>query len=274
MMAKKALVLGGGGVLGIAWEVGVLSGLRDGGANVAGADLIVGTCAGSVVGTRMAQGTSLDDLMAEQLAPPDGSLEANLQYVDLAYMMTLFQKWARYAEITQQACAEIGRMALAAKTGPEEQWLDWFQQTIGAEWPARELRVTAVDAESGEFRAWRREDGVSVPFQLIANTRPPTPRVLVVWDGSGCPAMLAVSVPTAAGPVHCAVRRRPSQNVNPAESGSRPNTPRNRSIASVTSGRTLVVPNVAVIWFQNSAENRKLFSNALREPAAVSSPCQ
>ena len=55
MGTKTGLVLGGGGVTGIAWEVGLLAGLRDGGADVSGADLVIGTSAGSAVGAVIAQ---------------------------------------------------------------------------------------------------------------------------------------------------------------------------------------------------------------------------
>ena len=50
----SALVLGGGGITGIAWETGVLTGLRRGGVDLTAADLVVGTSAGSVVGTLVA----------------------------------------------------------------------------------------------------------------------------------------------------------------------------------------------------------------------------
>ena len=46
----RALVLGGGGITGIAWELGLLAGLRRNGVDVTGADLVVGTSAGAVVG--------------------------------------------------------------------------------------------------------------------------------------------------------------------------------------------------------------------------------
>ena len=69
---RTGLVLGGGGVTGIAWEIGLLAGLRDGGADVSGADLVIGTSAGSVVGALLASGDDLDDLYAEQTEPaPD-----------------------------------------------------------------------------------------------------------------------------------------------------------------------------------------------------------
>jgi NTE family protein len=47
----KALVLGGGGTTGIAWEMGLLLGLHEVGIGVTDADLIIGTSAGSVVST-------------------------------------------------------------------------------------------------------------------------------------------------------------------------------------------------------------------------------
>ncbi|MBE1586846.1 hypothetical protein ACFPOI_00315 [Nonomuraea angiospora] len=44
----RAVVLGGGGVLGIAWETGVLAGLAANGVDLREADLVVGTvCAGT-----------------------------------------------------------------------------------------------------------------------------------------------------------------------------------------------------------------------------------
>ncbi len=57
-MTRNALVLGGGGALGISWEIGLLAGLTDEGIDVAGADLIVGTSAGSVVGTQIGNRTT------------------------------------------------------------------------------------------------------------------------------------------------------------------------------------------------------------------------
>jgi hypothetical protein len=58
-------------VTGVAWETGLLKGLRDSGLDLTGADLIVGTSAGSIVGTQIAAGLDLDVLYARQLEPPD-----------------------------------------------------------------------------------------------------------------------------------------------------------------------------------------------------------
>lgn len=172
-MAKNALVLGGGGVLGISWEIGVLQGLAEAGVDVTGADLVVGTSAGSVVGTRIAQGTTLDALVAEQYEPSDGQIEANMQNVDLPKMMMLFAKWAAYPEMTQETCREVGADALAAKTGTQEEWIAWFQSTLQPHWPERDLRLTAVDAHTGEFAVWTRESGVDIATAVASSCAVP-----------------------------------------------------------------------------------------------------
>ncbi len=47
---QRALVLGGGGITGIAWELGVLAGLKERGVGLTAADVVIGTSAGSVGG--------------------------------------------------------------------------------------------------------------------------------------------------------------------------------------------------------------------------------
>ncbi|MBV9905299.1 MAG: patatin-like phospholipase family protein, partial [Alphaproteobacteria bacterium] len=55
-MGSRALILGGGGPVGIAWEIGLAAGLEEGGVKLAQADRIVGTSAGSFVGAALAGG--------------------------------------------------------------------------------------------------------------------------------------------------------------------------------------------------------------------------
>lgn len=160
-MGNTALVLGGGGVLGISWLTGILNGLAEKGIDVTGSDIIIGTSAGSVVGTQLALGRTLDELMDAQSRPPEDALEDNL-VVDLPYLMTVFAKWSSFREMTDEACAEVGAMAVAAKTMTLEQWLQTFGEIAGEDWPERPLKVTAVDADTGAFRAWDR--GAAVPL--------------------------------------------------------------------------------------------------------------
>jgi NTE family protein len=89
---KRALVLAGGGVAGIAWELGVLSGLQDADPDLAGrviaADLIVGTSAGSAVAAQITSGTPLADLYARQLDEASAEIEVELDMEELIARFT------------------------------------------------------------------------------------------------------------------------------------------------------------------------------------------
>src|SRR4051794_36436289 len=83
----RALVLGGGGVTGIAWELGILKGLADAGVDLTDADLVVGTSAGSVVGAQVTTGRTVEDLYQTQLEPPDHEIGAKLSRLTLMRML-------------------------------------------------------------------------------------------------------------------------------------------------------------------------------------------
>src|SRR4051794_544442 len=60
-LMQRAVVLGGGGLTGVAWLTGVLSAFEDAGVPVGDADLVVGTSAGSVVGSQLVAGRPFAD---------------------------------------------------------------------------------------------------------------------------------------------------------------------------------------------------------------------
>src|SRR5438132_220270 len=90
----KALVLGGGGVAGVAWELGVVAGLREGGVDVTSPDFAVGTSAGSVVGAQVLGGADVDQLYARQLGPVATSGEPVIEF-NLDVLMPIFREVAR-----------------------------------------------------------------------------------------------------------------------------------------------------------------------------------
>jgi len=65
-------VLSGGGVAGIAWELGVLRGIADVdealAARILAADTVIGTSAGSTVAAQITSGVPLADLYDRQLS--------------------------------------------------------------------------------------------------------------------------------------------------------------------------------------------------------------
>lgn len=74
---RRGLILGGGGMLGGAWSVGALTALRDvKGFEPNESEIIVGTSAGSVLGSLLAAGVTVDQLRKHQFGDPvvDGPL--------------------------------------------------------------------------------------------------------------------------------------------------------------------------------------------------------
>ncbi|TNH22028.1 patatin-like phospholipase family protein [Micromonospora orduensis] len=156
---QRALVLGGGGVTGVAWELGLLAGLAERGVPVTEADLVVGTSAGSVVGAQVRSGVPLEQLYEEQLAPPTGEVAARLGFLAVARLV-----WAGgRTRDAERSRARIGAMAVAARTPSEASRRAVIEARLPTrEWPQRRLLVTAVDAATGEFVVFDGADGVSL----------------------------------------------------------------------------------------------------------------
>jgi len=74
-MLTRAVVLGGGGLAGIAWELGILVGLAEAGVDVRNADLFLGTSAGAFVAAQITSGLTLDELFKRQIDPVWASKE-------------------------------------------------------------------------------------------------------------------------------------------------------------------------------------------------------
>jgi NTE family protein len=158
-MSDRALVLGGGGVTGVAWELGLITGLAERGLRLADADLVVGTSAGSVVGADITSGHDLEDLYQRQLAPPVGEIAAKMGKRVLARLGWIMLT-SRNAD---QARRRIGTMAIAARTESETARRRVIEARLPTrEWPAKNLRVTAVDARSGEFMIFDAASGVGL----------------------------------------------------------------------------------------------------------------
>ncbi|SDM96605.1 NTE family protein [Lentzea albidocapillata subsp. violacea] len=167
------MVLGGGGVTGIAWETGVLHGLAEQGVDLTGADLFVGTSAGSVVAAELAGGAPLARLYAGQLAPPDGEIPARLT----SWMVVRYALSYVMPGTPARKRARLGRAALKARTPSEESRLAVFDSRLSTkDWPERPLKVTAVDAVSGKFVAFDRDSGVPLVHAVASSCAVP-----LVW---------------------------------------------------------------------------------------------
>ncbi|MFI6323385.1 patatin-like phospholipase family protein [Nonomuraea sp. NPDC050556] len=179
----EALVLGGGGVAGIAWLTGLLAGLSDAGQDVTGADVIVGTSAGSTVAAQLGSGLSLEELFARQVDPALQAAEIMAE-VDLASFGAqagaLLQGASGFADIRRR----LGGFALAADTVSEPERRAVIESRLPShEWPARALKIVAVDAESGEPRVFDNASGVSLVDAVTASCAVPGVWPPVTIDG-------------------------------------------------------------------------------------------
>ena len=225
-MTRTALVLGGGGVTGIAWELGLLHGLAEAGVDLTTADLVVGTSAGSVVGaqvtTQADERRTLADLYAGQLRPATGELAAALGLADAA------ADGAGDAAARQQphqAAPGRPRWRSGAPAGgpgeaePRVEVIRGRLRTAGGDldWPDRDLVVTAVAADTGELVRFTRGSGADLTRAVAASCAVP-------WSGrrsrSGAPPR------RRRGPLdrqrRPRRRRRPGRGAGPDPAGAEP----------------------------------------------------
>jgi NTE family protein len=169
-VAERALVLGSGGHVGGAWEVGVLAGLADAGVDLSDADVVIGTSAGAVVGARLAAGASPQELY-ERRSEPDAAGPPLRLAPGAALRFLRAQLGRRTPEATAR---RLGRMALRFPTVPEDEALEEMARLLPLrEWPGRSLRVTAVDAYSGSLRAFHSGSGTDLLRAVTASCAMP-----------------------------------------------------------------------------------------------------
>lgn len=170
-----ALVLGGGGITGGAWEAGLLKGLRDQGIDLAGAGLIVGTSAGAYCGAATAH-ERLDAFFEHQLGPVDPAVER-------AVTVEPGRLAAAMGDVAQDASgyrppaglARLGQAALAARYEftPEER-LRTMASRIGADtWPERPLMVTAIACDDGSLTVWTKDSGIPLLAAVASSCAAP-----------------------------------------------------------------------------------------------------
>ena len=177
---RRALVLGGGGVTGIAWETGVLAGLAEAGLDLTSADVVVGTSAGSVVGAQILSDVTLEDLYAAQLTDSTGEIAARIGTTAmLRFVIALL-----WPGDEQRGRARLGRAALKARTVTESERRAVIERRLPtASWPERRLLITAVDAETGELRVFDRDSGVPLPDAVAASCAVPLVWPPITIDG-------------------------------------------------------------------------------------------
>ena len=177
----KALVLGGGGIVGLAWEIGVLTGLRDAGVDLRDADVILGTSTGAIAAAQIVSGVALDELYERQLAPAGAEAAARPHW------------WVRArvaGTLLTARSPRLGRARVGLIAASSARFSQAVREPLlAAHLPARDwpesthLVVTAVDARSGAVRAFSRTDGVDLLHAVAASSAVPGLWPPVAVDG-------------------------------------------------------------------------------------------
>jgi NTE family protein len=156
----------------IAWEIGVITGLADADTDVRDADLFVGTSAGSVVASQITSGLMIEELFQQQVDP-------HLQ-VDEAAPPIDFKEWrAELARAKEgggpgyQILRRVGSLAIDALTVSASERRKTIAQRLPLRtWPKQRMLVVAVDAVTGELRAFDRTSNVDLIDAVAASSKP------------------------------------------------------------------------------------------------------
>jgi NTE family protein len=170
---ERALVLGGGGSTGNAWLIGVVAGLLEAGLDVTDADLIIGTSAGATAAAQLT-GASVTDLFAATLAapvPPRPAAPTGAVADHLERMDRIIASSTDAADMRRR----MGAAALERDAGSDESGSTRWRATVAARlpsphWPDRDVRLTVVDAHTGEPVVLDRSSGVDLVDAVAAST--------------------------------------------------------------------------------------------------------
>jgi NTE family protein len=174
---ERGLVLGGGGVYLVSFMIGYFHALKQGGVDLATADIVVGTSAGSIAGAVLSGGRlwrlsgELDifghfpKLFAE-LVP---AMKAN-ESQQRARAMAVNARDAAPATIRA-----IGRAAMAARNPDDAAGYARTMRHLigGGAWPSSALHTTANDCYSGERLVVSRDAGIPIETACAASSSLP-----------------------------------------------------------------------------------------------------
>jgi NTE family protein len=175
-MTTRALVLGGGGVAGIAWETGILLGIVDespaAGQALLESDVLLGTSAGSAVAAQLGSGLGLAALFERQVDKASAEIHPGVGIDGIAELL-LAAVSDPDATLTQRR-QRIGQLALSAQTVTEPARREVIAHRLPShDWPQRALRITAIDVETGELALFDRDSGVSLVDAVAASCAVP-----------------------------------------------------------------------------------------------------
>jgi NTE family protein len=173
MAMEHALVLGGGGIAGIAWHTGMVAGMAAAGVDVTGADLIVGTSAGASVAAQLASGIAVEEWFQRQADPARQGRELRPTGMSVAELWEVMIRVHEETPDPTERRRRIAAMALAADTVPEAV----RRQVVAGRLPGvtwdRRVVIVAVEAQSGDRCEFDAGSGVDLVDAVAASSAVP-----------------------------------------------------------------------------------------------------
>lgn len=180
----RALVLGGGGSTGNAWMLGVLAGLLHEGVDAAAAELLIGTSAGATTAAQISFRSPIELHEAALADRPAGTAgpagAAGAGRAPRPSHAAVAEQLDRTSRIIAAAAdpADMRRsmgaaaMQLDGASDPERsaRWRAVVASRLPDQrWPARDLRIVAVDAADGSPVVFDRDSGVGLADAVAAS---------------------------------------------------------------------------------------------------------
>jgi NTE family protein len=181
MVHNLALVLGGGGAAGNAWEIGVIAGLAEAGLDMTeAADLVIGTSAGATAAAQVRSGMPPAELLASVLSPPVRRVGQSRERPPSLPTATVYERMRAISAAATSAAdlqRAMGAFGLESDSilgpGAGQRRAIVAARLPRPEWPERPMIVTAIDAHTGELVAFDRESGADLVDAVTASTALP-----------------------------------------------------------------------------------------------------
>lgn len=180
MTPRRALVLAGGGVAGIAWETGILIGIADESPEAArlllDSEVLVGTSAGSAVAAQIAGGAALRELFDRQVAAASTEIDpgVDIDTITARFLEALAEPTDPTGRRIPQLMQRIGAVALATETVPGPVRRRVIERRLPShDWPDRILRISAIDVATGEPVVFERDSGAELVDAVAASCAVP-----------------------------------------------------------------------------------------------------
>lgn len=154
------VILGGGGVVGLAWEIGLLTGLDDVAVDLRTASRIIGTSAGAFAAVSWLSHPSLESAFARQIDESSREISAKVDPQLRRSIEAIFEQAQGDAEVAGRL---LGDLAKASSTVTQDERFAVVRDRLGTDrWPVGQLGITAIDADTGKRHILDSHSGIGL----------------------------------------------------------------------------------------------------------------